>query len=244
MQLAVMQALAVGWLLASLVGPLSGSPQRPYWALPQVANDPNIGSSYPSQINHRIHFQGPSNSPYESIDQFQRDQQRHYAPQSQSWYNRENQFRNDQESYYQGISRVTEEPRRNFPNQDVAREPQTHYPDYLRLDDNQRQSGSERNPKTPDTLEQRLKNSEEEKIAVLMTRLLNDDSYSATLNELEALNSLEDEMIAEATISEEIKRGVRQVQPQKPGFLWTLARLAFEVIFHSLSFNYSFFYSN
>lgn len=42
-------------------------------------------------------------------------------------------------------------------------------------------------------------------------------------------NIVEDEIIAEMKISEETKRVVRQVRRHRPGFFWTLARLAFEV---------------
>lgn len=42
-------------------------------------------------------------------------------------------------------------------------------------------------------------------------------------------NTVEDRIIAEMNISEETKRVVRQVRRQRPGFFWTLARLAFEV---------------
>lgn len=42
-------------------------------------------------------------------------------------------------------------------------------------------------------------------------------------------NTVEDGIIEEMKISEETKRVVRQIRKKRPGFFWTLARLAFEV---------------
>jgi len=48
-------------------------------------------------------------------------------------------------------------------------------------------------------------------------------------NDIDIKNTIEDEIVAEMNISEETKRAVRQVRRHRPGFFWTLARLAFEV---------------
>lgn len=48
-------------------------------------------------------------------------------------------------------------------------------------------------------------------------------------NDIVLRNTIEDGAGAETSIPEETKRVVRQVRRQRPGFFWTLARLAFEV---------------
>ncbi|RLU24167.1 hypothetical protein DMN91_004377 [Ooceraea biroi] len=47
-------------------------------------------------------------------------------------------------------------------------------------------------------------------------------------NNVESKNTIEERSIVETNIPEETKRVVRQVRRQRPGFFWTLARLAFE----------------
>ncbi|XP_018358614.1 PREDICTED: uncharacterized protein LOC108758251 [Trachymyrmex cornetzi] len=59
----------------------------------------------------------------------------------------------------------------------------------------------------------------------LLDKVLSEDTDK---NDIEMKNTIEDEIIAEMNISEETKRVVRQVRKQRPGFFWTLARLAFE----------------
>lgn len=54
-------------------------------------------------------------------------------------------------------------------------------------------------------------------------------SENTDVNDVEMKNTVEDEIIAEMNISEETKRVARQVRKQRPGFFWTLARLAFQV---------------
>lgn len=54
-------------------------------------------------------------------------------------------------------------------------------------------------------------------------------SESSKENDVEPENTIEDRIIADTNISEETKRVVRQIRKQRPGFFWTLARLAFEV---------------
>lgn len=43
------------------------------------------------------------------------------------------------------------------------------------------------------------------------------------------LNSLSDRLISRANVTEEARRVVRQVKKQRPGFFWTIFRIAFEV---------------
>lgn len=62
------------------------------------------------------------------------------------------------------------------------------------------------------------------KISVL-EKLLSEDSKE---HDVES-NPVQDNIIAETSIPEETKRVVRQVRRQRPGFFYTLARLAFEV---------------
>lgn len=60
----------------------------------------------------------------------------------------------------------------------------------------------------------------------ILNKMLSEDSNE---NDVESKNTIEDEIIARTNISEETKRVVRQVRKKRPGFFWTLARLAFEV---------------
>lgn len=59
----------------------------------------------------------------------------------------------------------------------------------------------------------------------MLDKILSEDTDE---NDVEMKNSVEDEIIAEMNIPEETKRVVRQVRRHRPGFFWTLARLAFE----------------
>ncbi|XP_012537436.1 uncharacterized protein LOC105837316 [Monomorium pharaonis] len=59
----------------------------------------------------------------------------------------------------------------------------------------------------------------------LLDKVLSED---IDVNDTEIKNTVEDEIIAEMKISEETKRVARQVRKKRPGFFWTLARLAFE----------------
>lgn len=68
--------------------------------------------------------------------------------------------------------------------------------------------------------------SRDEEIMLKMSvleKLLSEDE-----NDVESKNSIEDSIFAEASISEETKRVVRQVRRHRPGFFYTLARVAFE----------------
>ncbi|KAG7198390.1 hypothetical protein KM043_005781 [Ampulex compressa] len=47
-------------------------------------------------------------------------------------------------------------------------------------------------------------------------------------DDIELKNRIEKEILSEGRISEETRRVVRQVSKRRPGFFWTLARLAFE----------------
>lgn len=55
------------------------------------------------------------------------------------------------------------------------------------------------------------------------------DTEDTDENDVEMKNTIEDEIIAEMSMPEETKRVVRQVRKQRPGFFWTLAKLAFQV---------------
>lgn len=212
---------------------------------------PEIRNRFPLHIGHRNQNEASANSPYESIDQFQLEQRRQLQNgpgQTEARYDYEdqysNQFRNDQESYYQSLLRVTENPLRDLQDQEPfsgSQKPDAYYQDYLTLDENESFNPEQDNPKEKygnlippkslGSINEKVKNSTDQKIAALMTKLLmKQDSYSPSSNDLETLNSFEDEMIAQASVPDEIKRGVRQVRGQDPGFLWTLARLAFEKV--------------
>jgi len=58
----------------------------------------------------------------------------------------------------------------------------------------------------------------------MLDKMLSEDTESDVEK-----NTVEDGIITEMNISEETKRVVRQVRRHRPGFFWTLARLAFEV---------------
>jgi len=73
--------------------------------------------------------------------------------------------------------------------------------------------------------EGRRKDEEIMKKINALDKYLSDDSDE---NNVESRNTIEDRSIVEG-IPEETKRVVRQVSRQRPGFFWTLARLAFEV---------------
>ncbi|KAL6441598.1 hypothetical protein ACFW04_003618 [Cataglyphis niger] len=57
-----------------------------------------------------------------------------------------------------------------------------------------------------------------------LEKLLSEDTKERDVES----NTVEDNIIAETSIPEETKRVVRQVRKQRPGFFYTLARLAFE----------------
>lgn len=60
----------------------------------------------------------------------------------------------------------------------------------------------------------------------VLEKLLSEDTDE---NDIESKNSVEDSIMAETRIPEETKRVVRQVRRHRPGFFYTLARVAFEV---------------
>lgn len=59
----------------------------------------------------------------------------------------------------------------------------------------------------------------------VLEKLLSEDTDR---HDVESKNTVEDSIIAES-IPEETKRVVRQVRRNRPGFFYTLAKLAFEV---------------
>lgn len=59
-----------------------------------------------------------------------------------------------------------------------------------------------------------------------LERMLSDESNE---KDFETKNSINDKIISDSIMPEETKRVVRQVRKQRPGFFWTLAKLAFEV---------------
>jgi len=74
-----------------------------------------------------------------------------------------------------------------------------------------------------------IKKIDEEVIMKKMKMLDKVLSEDIDENDVDIKNTIEDEIITEMNISEETKRAVRQVRRHRPGFFWTLARLAFEV---------------
>nr|KAF7427739.1 hypothetical protein H0235_007433 [Vespula pensylvanica] len=58
-----------------------------------------------------------------------------------------------------------------------------------------------------------------------LERMLSDESNE---KDFETKNSINDKIISDSIMPEETKRVVRQVRKQRPGFFWTLAKLAFE----------------
>ncbi|XP_072746894.1 uncharacterized protein [Anoplolepis gracilipes] len=62
----------------------------------------------------------------------------------------------------------------------------------------------------------------------VLDKLLSEDTDK--LDDVELKNTVENSIIAETNISEETKRVVRQVRKYRPGFFYTLARLAFETV--------------
>lgn len=224
-------------------------------------NYPKIEKNSPLQFYHKDKYQGSSDSSYESIDKFQieqQQQQHHWQLQNEPIRSQQNhnaeyldRFHKNQESYYQTLLRVTESPLKEVNNQPsyvTAQERQIYYQDYLPLDDDDdkdsesleiedsyiKKSSAVSNPSDKtDPKKGNGINSVEEKFAELVTELLmKDPTRVPSLNQVNALNSLDDEMIAEASVPEEIKRRVRQVRGQQPELIWTLARLAFEVRVH------------
>ncbi|XP_035737719.1 uncharacterized protein LOC118448493 [Vespa mandarinia] len=59
----------------------------------------------------------------------------------------------------------------------------------------------------------------------MLERMLSDESNE---KDFETKNSINDKIISESIMPEETKRVVRQVRKQRPGFFWTLAKIAFE----------------
>lgn len=64
-----------------------------------------------------------------------------------------------------------------------------------------------------------------EKMNVLERMLSNESNEK----DFETKNSINDKIISDSIMPEETKRVVRQVRKQRPGFFWTLAKIAFEV---------------
>ncbi|XP_032673557.1 uncharacterized protein LOC116845228 [Odontomachus brunneus] len=75
--------------------------------------------------------------------------------------------------------------------------------------------------------EARWKDEEITRKLNILNKMLSEDSNE---NDIELKNTIEekDRIIAESSMSEEAKRVARQVRKHRPGFFWTLARLAFE----------------
>ncbi|XP_012232157.1 uncharacterized protein [Linepithema humile] len=73
--------------------------------------------------------------------------------------------------------------------------------------------------------EARRKDEEIIKKMNLLDKLLSENSDE---NDIESKNIVEDLIVAETSIPEETKRVVRQVRKKRPGFFYTLARVAFE----------------
>lgn len=75
--------------------------------------------------------------------------------------------------------------------------------------------------------EARSRDEEITKKLNVLDKLLSENSDE---NDIDSKNTIEDRNFAQETsIPEETKRVVRQVRKQRPGFFWTLARIAFEV---------------
>ena len=70
-----------------------------------------------------------------------------------------------------------------------------------------------------------LGNEDEKLLEVIVSK----DYDVSTPWDIERFDRIGERMIARANITEDAKRVVRQVKKQRPGFFWTLARVAFEV---------------
>lgn len=75
--------------------------------------------------------------------------------------------------------------------------------------------------------EARRKNKDVMRKMNMLDKVLSENSSE---NDIVSRNTIDDKIIRETDISKEAKRTIRQVRKQRPGFFWTLARLAFEVI--------------
>ncbi|XP_046742776.1 uncharacterized protein LOC124409288 isoform X2 [Diprion similis] len=252
----VIETWAVSCLLAIYVGPLCGSPVRPHWTPQQsgkAVKYPQTGNEYPVHADYGKEYRGSVNSQFESNDPSQPKQwwrSRNHPARYPKGYDHGdeylNSFRKDQKSYYQSLSQVTENPSRKIQDEErFSAMPGTHsyYQDYLPLDvedadpdskeyDMKKLIGEVDLSNPYDEIDRKVENSTTERVASLITKmLLEENSYVPSLSDLEILNSLEDKIIAKATVPEEIKRGVRQISSQqKPAAVFTLARLAFEKV--------------
>ncbi|XP_015593228.1 uncharacterized protein LOC107266835 [Cephus cinctus] len=133
--------------------------------------------------------------------------------------------RSPQDLYYRNFVGTTAIPREYKETVPSKQYRDNYYQDYLPLESQETKKepvDSSRNFKTTDKDEQFHK-----KINIL-EKMLMDVHYRPSSEATEIMNSLEDQMLSESKIPEDAKRVARQIQKQRPGFLWTLARVAFE----------------
>lgn len=101
-------------------------------------------------------------------------------------------------------------------------EDQDHYrqsrPNYLTQSNNPGRSIDVENSK-------KIHDEEEKLFKVIASK----DYRSSSPLEMENFDRIGEQMINRANLTEDAKRIVRQVKRQRPGFFWTLARVAFEV---------------
>lgn len=204
-------SFAVSWLFFCLIIPFYSGAERSGWI--------------PYEINDPMHQFRPIQPEPVSLE----EQLRPNIPNSPQY----NIYHSKHNSVQHGISSKNRYSEGNM-KQNIARSlpeyqlGEVYRPYYYPQFVENRGTPKEKNARVEQRYEETGEIDDEEIIKKMnmLDKLLSEDTDE---NNVEMKNTVEDELITEMSISEETKRVVRQVRRHRPGFFWTLARLAFEV---------------
>lgn len=211
MYMSSINSSAASWLLLCLIIPFYSGAERSSW-IPYEINDP-VHQFQPIQpesvsLEEQLRFNIPN------------------SPQYNIYHSKHNSVQNGippKNRYSEG--NVKQNMARSLPEYQLGEVYRPYY--YPEFVENQGTPKEESAAHVEQSYEKTREIDEEiMKKMNMLDKLLSEDTDE---NDVEMKNTVEDDLIAEMSISEETKRVVRQVRRHRPGFFWTLARLAFEV---------------
>lgn len=220
---------AASWLLLCSIGPLHGESGRSYLKLRDEVDDPHVrlqshrpvqSAAILPEAQLRLNVRKPQ--PYDIYDRnyYQRRDSVYPGPRAES---------------SRDIRPEIHVLRRNATTRSAPRYPNVREESRYDYAPSRHADGREALKAESDGLELSLRSNrrygEARRDDREMMKKLNvlDKMLSEDADHVESENTIEDKTTAETSIPEEAKRVVRQVRRQRPGFFWTLARLAFEV---------------
>lgn len=210
MYISSINSFTASWLLLCLTVPFYSGAERSDWI--------------PYEINDPVHYQFQSMQPKPvSLEEQFRPNVPKPSPQYNGYHPKYNSLQpgaSSKDRHSKGNAKLN--VARSMPKHELGKVYRPYY--YSQFVEN-RETPKEESTTRLELEETREIDEEIMRKMNILDKMLSEDTDENDIDK----NAVEDGIIAKMNISEETKRVVRQVRKQRPGFFWTLVRLAFEV---------------